>query len=415
MAVHHSTVVGGSTAELRLLCNMSIDESKKAPRDTSIYAAHGTALHTVVERAIDGDMADADVIKMFEGVDYGELLNDENEKEQFGHHVMTKKAIMAKALPSLAYFDDTVPQSAEFWLEEFGTFCELEDSPFNRDGDPFEIYDKHTKEFGGGSPDVLFYDEKSGRAGLIDWKYGDGWIVDPENNSQFKFYLALGIHIGVLPVVDEYEAHVFQPAEKLEEDQYGRHHIYTYEELEDFIFNVREAIEAPRTHNPGAHCKGCKGKLACSVYKKWLARTEDTDVSALDNKALAEELDFIDTLKAYIKEVEAAALRNAKNGVTIPGWKLEIGEGNRTFKDEASAGLALGRLGLPAKERQIVKLISAPQALKKLRENGVEAKQLERFEKRHIFRPETAERLVRAKPGEDGSAFTQLARAMEAA
>lgn len=412
MATKHSTVVGGSTAKLRLLCNASIDESKKVPRETSIYAANGTALHTVVERAIDGDMSDDDVLKTFEGMDYGELLSDPNEIEEFGHHVMTREALKSKALPALTYFDEVVPPSATFWLEEFALFKKRKRSPF---GDDFEIYDEASGEYGGGSPDVLFDDSKNGGpVGLIDWKFGDGWIVDPEENEQFMFYLALGIHMGLLPVVDEYEAHVFQPAEKLQAGEYGRFATYTYEQIETFILDLRDAIEAERRHEPGVHCKGCKGKIACPVYKKWLARVEDTDVQTLDNRGLAEELDFVDTLKAYIKEVEAAALRNAQNGVTIPGWKLEIGEGNRAFKDEKSAGPALGRLGISAKDRQVTKLISAPQALKKLKDNGVKPKQIERFEKRHVFRPETAERLVRAKDGEDGSAFTKLANAMEA-
>jgi len=416
MATTHSTVVGGSSAKLRLLCNASIDECAKVPRDMSIYAAAGTALHTVVEQSIDRDLSTSEVFKTFDGMDYGELLTDPDEIEAFGHHIMKKDALEHKALPALTYFDNIVSPSAEFWLEEFLLFDEQPGSPFNGLRKNFVLYDEQTGEYGGGSPDVLFEDsEASGAVGVIDWKFGDGRIVDPEDNEQFKFYLALGIHNRILPVVDKYEAHVFQPAEKLDPDDYGRVATYTFDELRDFIFDLRDSIETERVHVPGVHCKDCRGKIVCKAYDKWRSHVETTDVGALTNKELAEELDFVDTLKAYIKEVESAALRNAQNGVTIPGWRLETGEGNRTYKNEKSAGQALARLGLTAKERQVTKLISAPQALKKLREQGTEPKQLHRFETRHVVRPETAERLVRAKPGEDGSAFTRLADAMETA
>ena len=421
MANSHSSLVGGSTAAVTLICSGSIDERRKCSSDHNRYAAEGTCLHTIMEQAVDRNLPDAQVMKAFEGALWADLLHEPDEIEAYGSNKITRELIENKIFPALERFDEIVPQEAEFELERKLSFASRP-SPL-ADGEDFAIEDATSK--GSGTADVLFQvwasDEAEGdpeiciRAGLIDYKFGEGYIVDPEDNDQFKFYLAAAIHEGALPVVDEYEAWVIQPAGKLSEDKYARKAVYTFDELVEFALDLRESVDGPRKYETGAHCKMCNGKLTCAAYKQLLSRVEKTDVEGLDSKQLAAELDFVDTLSDYITKVKEAALRNARNGVKLPGYRLEAGLGDRTWVDEKAAGPAMSRMGLAAKERQITKLISAPQALTKLKKQGVPAKQLTRFEARHVYRPERAERLVKTKPGEvDGDAFTKLAKAMEA-
>lgn len=417
----HSSLVGGSNAGVTIICPGSIDERQKTGSDHNRYAAEGTCLHTIMEQTIDRDLSEAQVMKAFEGALWADLLHVPEEIEAYGSNKITREMIENKIFPALACFDDIVPPAADFKLEQKLSFADCDGSLIepgfciSQDG-----------AHGSGTADVLFEvwagkkdrdveDEECVRAGLIDYKFGEGVIVDPEDNSQFKFYLAAAIHEGHLPVVDEYEAWVIQPAAKLSEDRYARKAVYTFEELRDFALDLREAIEGPRKYETGAHCRFCNGKLTCAAYKGLLSRVENTDVSGLTAKQLAEMLDMASALTAFVKEVKEAALRNARNGVTLPGYRLEPGLGDRTWQDEKSAWLALGRMGLAANERTVKKTVSAPQALAKLKKLGVPDKQLTRFENRHVYRPETAERLVKTKPGEvSGDAFSKLATAMEA-
>lgn len=408
MATTHSNVVGGSTAGLRLICNASIDESRKVPSDTNEWAARGTALHTVVERAIAEDMSDDEVLKTFTDMRFTELLSKEEEKDKFGHLKLSRIEITEKALPALAFFDDTVRGT---WLLEQEMESRVRvgsiDSPFNDQDEDWFI------KGGKGTGDVLFSSKK--RAGLIDWKFGDGHIVDPEDSkdgAQFMFYLVLAIHNGILPERDEYEAHVFQPAAKLDPDQYHKKRIVTFDELFDFAWDLKDAVEAERKHVVGDHCRLCKGKTACQPYKKWLRKTVDTDIQGVTARELGELMDMTKALEAFVKEVKDATYRNALDGVDIPGWKLEDALGNRTWKDEQAAWLALGRLGLSADERTVKKPITAPQALAMLKEKAVIDKQIDRFEKRHIERPEAGQKLVKCKPGENASGLAHLAKVL---
>lgn len=414
----HSSLVGGSTAAVTLICSGSIDERRKAGPDHNKYAAEGTVLHTIMEQSIDRNLSDAQVMKAFEGALWADLLHVPEEIEAYGSNKVTREMIENKIFPALACFDDIVPTEADFKLEQKLSFAEIDGSPIE---EGFVLRDK-LGNVGGGTADVLFElwdeggeDAECLRAGLIDYKFGEGYIVEPEDNAQFKFYLAAAIHEGALPIVDEYEAWVIQPAAKLSEDKYARKAVYTFDELVSFALDLRESIDGPRKYETGAHCKMCNGKLTCQAFKDLLRRVEKTDVEGLDAKQLADMRDMTATLEAFVKEVKAVALRNAQNGVKLPGWSLEAGLGDRTWVDEGSAGPAMSRLGLSAKERQVTKLISAPQALAKLKKMGTPAKQLVRFESRHVYRPERAERLVKTKPGEvDGDAFSKLAKAMEA-
>jgi hypothetical protein len=370
-----------------------------------------------MEQAIDRNLSDAQVMKAFEGALWADLLRVPEEIEAYGSNKITRELIEAKIYPALACFDSIVPKTADFWLEHKLSFAAIDGSPIE---EGFHI-SHPVQGDGSGQADVIFEEwtktpdgEVCTRAGLIDYKFGEN-VIDPEDNAQFKFYLAAAIHEGALPIVDEYEAWVIQPAAKLSEDRYARKAVYTFDELVSFALDLRESVDGPRKYETGAHCKGCNGKLTCAAYKGMLSRVEKTDVAGLNAKQLAEMLDIVGALTAFVKDVQETALRNARNGVKIPGYRLEPGLGDRKWQDENAAWLALGRMGLAANDRTVKKTISAPQALAKLTKMGTPEKQLNRFEARHVYRPETAERLVKAKPGEvDGDVFAKLAKAMEA-
>jgi hypothetical protein len=407
MAEKHSTVVGGSSAGLRLKCNASIEECKKVPADTSIYAATGTALHKIVELAWAEELSDEEVLLRFTGAKFADLLTKDEEIEEFGHHVIEEDHIKNKVLPTLAFLDSLVDENTEFASELEVSFAPHEQSPYNSQDEPFEIQGAFgTLDF----KFIIWNGKKVARCGIVDFKMGDGILVSPKDNDQFRFYLAACVHSEELPDVEDYEAWVFQPAASLDPSKYASKEIYSARDIDQFAFDLREAIEGAPVHHIGPHCKRCRGKIVCKSYQAWIAGTQATQIEGINNRELADRLDLCETLKAYIKEVHAAAARAAQDGVIIPGWQFGPGEGHSEWKNEEAAWGALGRLGLSSQERATRKTISPAQALKLLQEKGVEPKVIDKFRRRHIHRPATAGRLTRTPEGElDGNGLRQLA------
>jgi hypothetical protein len=402
----HSRVVGGSSAKIRLLCNASRVEEEKSPRSTNVWADRGTALHHVVEVALTEDLTNVQVLRQFTGVAI--------KQDDMVHTIdLTADLLKQKVLPALAYFDATVPGDADFWIERKLPMLLPDAVGGLPDATELMRFDNVAGGFGTG--DVFFASRKTGRAGVIDWKFGDGIMVPAEDNDQMRFYLVLGIMAGLLPVQEEYEAHIFQPADSREPEEFGSVGIYKFEDLVRFNRDLYDAVTSPVVYNPGEHCARCNGRITCKAFSQMLTLAVETDVPDMSAKQLASALKMIPGMEAWIKDVKAAALRNAQTGVDIPGFKLEQALGNSAWVDEAAALRAMASKGVPADVRQVKVAISPTQALKCLAEIGTGKKEIERFTKTHIFRPENGERLVAAKREEEAkSSIKKLATALKA-
>ncbi len=385
----HSTVVGGSTAKLRRLCPRSIDEEMKVPKEPSGYAAdRGTALHHVCELAVRGSWSDERVLREFTGV---HLQLDHMDHEV----VLTEQLLRAKALPALAIVDRIIHVDAEVWFEKKMPFPGIP----NAFGTSDLVFDQTFLE-----PHELEGNEFVNEAGILDYKFGDGWIVSAEDNDQMRFYLCSAIAEELLPELPQYTAYIVQPAEKLPEERYVSRGVYTAEDLRAFAEDLIDAVASWRdgsaVHVTGEHCNTCRGKVACGPYKRMLAAGMASDINGMSTRELAEWLDKLAGISAFSKQIYAAALRNAQLGKIVPGWKTATGEGDRRWKDVDAALAALGRLNVPTEVRTTRVPISAPQALAYLKEIQAPADKVKAFEKKHIERPTTGERLVRLEKGE---------------
>ena len=378
----HSTVVGGSTAALRRICNASIEQSQGVPVEGwNIYAATGTALHSITETAIRENMDREELSRQFKGIEMESVR-------------ITEDMLRDKVWPALGFFDDTVP---------IGAYCDQER----------KIHFEGLMEGAFGTADVIFDDEKSGRCGIIDWKFGDNHLVNAEENDQMRFYLAAAIHCSYLPIVERYEAWIFQPSAKLSPDRYASVGYYTYEDLQFFVQDLKNAVDGERVYVTGEHCRWCKGKVDCRAYHTMLSGDVTTDLAGLGANELARRLNELPAIEAYVKELRTAALRNAQAGVQIPGWGLETSYGNRAWKDEDAAWASLGRMGVPLADRTVKKCISPAQAEKRLKAIQAPDKKVARFFKTHIERNENGEKLVRRDTPDEGT-FTRLGNMLKA-
>jgi len=420
----HSTVVGGSTAGLRLACTASRLEENRAGRSTNKWADRGTALHHIMEEALLEDMDHAAVLRAWAGVSIGPEGKVQLPDSDMVFTIdITADLLKTKVQPALDYFDKIMHPSAKFLVEQKVGFFVPDDVP---DVGYDDIRDASFESVDGafGTADVTakkLLDPKSNRylPGVLDWKFGDGYLVPAENNDQMRFYLVGAIMTGILPVVPEYVAHIFQPADSMHPDEFGSSAVYTLEDLVRFNNELADAIKADPVHTVGAHCAKCNGRMVCKAFQDTLTTAVMTDVPGMSAKDLAQQLRLLGAYKKFIEDVAAAALRNAQAGVDIPGYVLEPAQGNSAWRDGEKAERALGRLGLGVHDRRVVTTVSPTQALKLLGNLGTGERELERFKKQHIFRPDNGEKLVVDKGegkgnGNPRGAMKRLAAALEA-
>ena len=142
----HSSLVGGSTASRVINCPGSVALVQKMPPQVeSKYAAEGTMLHACMEDLLaDGELGDV--------IAKNKLTDDQADKLQF----------------CLDALDEIDPQ---------------EDMIFNQE---VEVEFKGVKGLDGVFGNVDLIGRLGDRVIILDWKFGDGVIVDAEENPDRK-------------------------------------------------------------------------------------------------------------------------------------------------------------------------------------------------------------------------------------
>ena len=150
----HSLIVGGSTAKRVINCPGSVAlVASMPPQEGSSYANEGSLLHEAIAIVLDTGGVAEDVLG-FEahGLTVTEDLRDKK---------------LRPALDLLAEYDPTA--AMDFQVEQTVSFGDLLPGVF-------------------GSSDIV--GKLNGRAVILDWKFGDGIMVEAEENPQLLFYAA---------------------------------------------------------------------------------------------------------------------------------------------------------------------------------------------------------------------------------
>lgn len=321
MAKHFK--IGGSTAKRTLRCPAWVAEAAKLPvfNRSSAAAERGTAMHEVLERMLAHatlDDAMAEVRYEFDDFDRSQMI--------------------------AAY------QAIEILWEKY-QIEEYETEPLLSVADDV-----------GGSPDVVA--SGNGWTLVADFKFGRQ-PVDPVGNPQILFYHWLACQDGSVKDLTQDGALVgaiIQPAISSEPLIYE----FTPEEIAAFDRDIREAIALVRqgetTPTSGDHCEWCPAEPYCS------ARREDflslKPVASEQVQSLAQALDIIPQLEAYIKATEAEANRVMKElGASVPGYKLVAKKELRKFADPFKTAAALTSAG--AKDIYSAPALKTPAQLEK--------------------------------------------------
>jgi hypothetical protein len=298
--MNHSNIVGGSTAKRVINCPASVKlVQQMPPQPESEHAARGTLLHNVIAELLEFDKRPEQML----GASY---------KTQ----TLTQELIDEKIIPALEALDEVDPEKQmEYMVETRVAFGDFLPGVF-------------------GSTDLL--GRKGKRAIVLDWKFGDGVLVDAVENPQLLFYAAAAMRTPaaqwVFEGADEIECIIVQPPSI-------RRWVTTPERVKQFEQELLYAVRLSSWDNApmqtGDHCRWCTAKPICPQMTGAVERALKTQLAALPAEQIATKLQQADMLEDYIKDLRALAFKMLEGGQPVPGYKLVAKQSRRQWVDTA--------------------------------------------------------------------------------
>ena len=299
--VNHSNIVGGSTAKRVINCPASVKlVQQMPPRPSSEHADRGTLLHNVIAELLEFDKTPAQCL--------GAQYNDQ---------VLTQELIDEKIIPALAALDVIDPDKRmEYMVETRVAFGDFLPGVF-------------------GSTDLL--GRQDTRAIVLDWKFGDGVLVDAVENDQLMFYAAAAMRTEsakwVFEGADEIELIIVQPPE-IRRWTTTKARILSFEQ--DLAKAVKRAQQDDAPIKTGEHCRWCAAKPICPQMNGAVDRAVHQQIVNLDKEQLGAYLAKADVLEDWIKDLRALAFQVLESGAEVPGYKLVAKRGTRQWTSEGA-------------------------------------------------------------------------------
>ena len=334
--MQHSNIVGGSTAKRVINCPGSVAlVQKMPPKPSSKYADEGTLLHNVM----------AELIMSEEPPEYyiGTRYEDQ---------ILTFELVEEKILPALRALDVIDPeQKMEIEAETRVGFGDLLPGVF-------------------GSTDLI--GRLGNRAVVLDWKFGDGVMVEVEENPQLMFYAAAAMRTPeaqwAFEGVTEIECVIVQPPEV-------RRWVTTPERIAKFELELVQAVKQAEKPDAklavGDHCRWCAAKPICPKMTGAVDRALKVQLDNLDAPKISTYLKNADMLEEWIKDLRALALQMLESGAKLPEYKLVAKRAIRSWSDEEKAKVALFAYGLTESEVMETTVVSPAKAEKALKKRKI--------------------------------------------
>lgn len=313
-----------------MTCGGSIALSEKAPPQVeSTFAKEGTDAHSCLEIFLKTGPKKI------------------REAEKFLMKTYPKEMIV-HAFDAARWIWKTAPYGAEILCE---TKCDL----------------SHIEPGMFGTTDAAIVEE-FGTLNVIDFKYGAGIPVSPEENSQMLFY--------ALAIAHQYEYNfervnltIIQPRADIDGETIRVWETDT-KRLAVFGNEIRLAVRESKKKNAplksGDHCRFCPAQVICPELSTRAMTQAQLDFSAPVEKpigpppaamkpdALAKALTALDRIDDWAKAVREHAFEYLKRGGELPGWKLVEKRSIRKWVNaEATAKLAQKKFGDAAFDRDL--------------------------------------------------------------
>lgn len=313
--MQHSNIVGGSTAKRVIACPGSVAlVQKMPPKPSSEHADRGTMLHDVISEILGKNLPwDQFIGTVYEG------------------QVLTQELFDEKIVVALELLDEVDPHKGlEYEVETRVGFGDLLPGVF-------------------GSTDLV--GRIGSRAIVLDWKFGDGVVVEAEENAQLMFYAAACMRTEsaqwAFAGATEVELIIVQPP-------MIKRWVTTKERIKQFeqelVAAVKQAQSPDAKLQHGDHCRWCAAKPVCPKMTGAVDRALQVQLKEIDVDTLGKYLKNAELLEDWIKDLRGLALQLLEKSVPVPGYKLVQKQARRQWSDEASALETLHELGVPRSE-----------------------------------------------------------------
>ena len=339
-------VLSPSASHRWLACPGSIEANRNKPYETNKYSLEGTSAHGLLETCLLLD----DNPEGYKGkiLEPGHFPIDDDMINGVGYALDWVRGYMVTNPQAKLFIEYTV-----YYDKAIGT----------------------KPRTGFGTADVLI-DNRPKEIVAFDYKHGIGITVDVEDNTQLLLYLAgyreqSGKARNYRKVVCQPRARKRKPINEACVNDNQLTAWLTKKVIP--IVPVALGDNAPRV--AGDHCQYCYADGNCIAQYGAVLEGAKKEFSVSDPKSLspaqiAEVLNEYERISAIGKAVTAHAIALAHAGVEIPGYEKDFSTPHRKWTSDDEANKVLSDMGLTAKERYSVTLITPSEAEKALTAKG---------------------------------------------
>lgn len=289
----------------------------------SEYAREGTAAHKMLAHVLSGESE----IEDWETVDGFEVTEDMSDAVRLFRDQVWERAKLD-------------PKRCEILVEQRVSLADL-----NPRAPMF------------GTADCVIWIPRMRRLVVMDFKYGQGVVVEVRDNPQLQYYV-LGALLqferenpSLRGRIREIEMVVVQPR-AFHPDGVVRSDTLSYEDVVGFATQVLDAadrtLEPDAPLNAGEWCRFCPAAPVCPALKDQtvaLAQYEFSempanlppDPSTLSLEELLVVMDKADLVMDWLKSVRVYVQSKLERGEEVPGWKLVAKRATRKWVDVAAA------------------------------------------------------------------------------
>lgn len=274
----------------------------------------------------------------------GDAAKQGTAAHALAEHKLRKAIKQRSRKPSSKWIDDEMEEHTDAYVEWVIEAAKALDDPMILVEERLDFSQWVPDGFGTGDC-ILVSDEV---LHVVDFKYGQGVLVDAEDNPQMMLY-ALGAWytFGLLYDVQTVRMTIFQPR---------RDNVSTWElsldELKQWAKTDLEptaqlAAQGEGDFAAGDWCRWCAVKNTCRARAEAnleLARHEFAKPDQLTDEEIAQILAQLPQLTSWANDVQSHALAEAvDHGKQWPGFKLVAGRAVRRYADaDAVAAAAIG-------------------------------------------------------------------------
>lgn len=193
---------------------------------------------------------------------------------------------------------------------------------------------------------------------VVDFKFGQGILVESEGNPQMMLYAlgALEIFDGIYDI-NTVSMTIYQPR---------RDNVSTHTVFKESLYQWAEEVLKPTAKlayagdgrfQCGEWCGFCKAKHECRAradQNMELARYDFKLPPLLEDEEIESILGKIDALASWASDIKDYALQAALGGKQWDGWKLVAGRSNRKYTNEGAVADVVRAAGYDPYEHKVL-------------------------------------------------------------